>query len=75
MTIDDIPMHLKDAHYQGAKNLEHGLNYQYPHNFKNHYIKQDYLPKEIENKIYYEPCDNKTEQLYKDYWDSIKNNS
>lgn len=73
--VYDIPNHLKDAHYQGAKNLEHGLNYQYPHNFKNHYIKQDYLPKEIENKIYYEPCDNKTEQLYNDYWCNIKNNS
>lgn len=70
--IYDIPSHLKDAHYNGASKLGHGVNYQYPHNFDNHYINQTYLPKEITNK-YYEPCNNKLENLYKDYWNQIKN--
>lgn len=68
----DIPAHLKDAHYDGAKALGHGLTYQYPHNFSNHWVKQQYLPNELSNVHYYEAGDNKFEQLNKNYWDTIK---
>lgn len=68
----DIPAHLKDAHYGGAQKLGHGLTYQYPHSFPNHYVKQQYLPDEIKDERYYEYGDNKTEQAAKAYWEAIK---
>ena len=39
ITIDDIPMHLKDAHYGGASKLGRGIEYKYPHKYENHYVK------------------------------------
>ncbi|MGI5970166.1 MAG: replication-associated recombination protein A [Oscillospiraceae bacterium] len=68
----DIPAHLKDAHYSGAKKLGRGIEYKYPHSFENNYVRQQYLPDEIKDKKYYEPGDNKTEQQFKAYWDKIK---
>lgn len=70
--IYDIPMCLKDAHYNGSKNLNHGTEYIYPHNFSNHHIEQQYLPSEIKDKIFYLACENKTEKLYQEYWKNIK---
>ena len=49
ITIDDIPMHLKDAHYGGASKLGRGIEYKYPHKYENHYVKQQYLPDNIKN--------------------------
>lgn len=72
MDTGDIPAHLKDAHYGGAKKMGRGLTYQYPHNFENHYVKQQYLPNNIKDRVYYEYGNNKTEQLTKAYWDKIK---
>ena len=74
--IMDIPLHIKDAHYSGAKNIGRGLEYLYPHNYKNHYVKQQYLPDSIKDSIYYTPQENKTEQNiknYLEYLDSINN--
>ena len=71
----DIPLHLKDAHYAGAKKLGRGVEYKYPHDYPNHYIKQQYLPDAIKDKKYYRPCNNKNEVAYDNYWLSIKNNS
>lgn len=68
----EIPAHLKDAHYGGAAKLGHGLTYQYPHSFKNHYVKQQYLPDNIKNKKYYEFGDNKTENAALKYWEAVK---
>ena len=71
----DIPIHLKDAHYAGAKNLGRGVEYKYPHNYVNHYVNQQYLPDAIKHKKYYIPCNNKNEMAYDNYWTRIKNNS
>ncbi len=68
----DIPAHLKDSHYSGAKKLGHGISYQYPHNFPGHYVKQQYLPDNIKDKVYYEYGDNKTEQSALQYAGKIK---
>lgn len=65
--IMDIPNYIKDAHYKGAKDLGRGLEYKYPHDFKNNYIKQQYLPDNIKNSEYYKPQNNKTEQNIKKY--------
>ena len=72
ITIDDIPMHLKDAHYGGASKLGRGIEYKYPHKYENHYVKQQYLPDNIKNKVYYEYGDNKIENTMKEYWSRIK---
>ena len=72
MTIDDIPMHLKDAHYGGASKMGRGVEYKYPHAYENHYVKQQYLPDNIQNKVYYEYGDNKMEKTTKEYWNRIK---
>ncbi|MDN6194587.1 MAG: replication-associated recombination protein A [Alkalibacterium sp.] len=50
-----VPDHLKDAHYKGAEQLGSGVNYRYPHNHENHWVKQQYLPDNLKNKTYYEP--------------------
>lgn len=72
MDVGDIPKHLKDSHYKGAGKLGNGLTYQYPHVFPNHYVKQQYLPDNIKDRVYYEYGDNKVEQAAKEYWDKIK---
>lgn len=71
----DIPAHLKDSHYGGAKKLGHGLDYKYPHAFPMHYVKQQYLPDNIRDAKYYEYGENKQEMAAKQYWDKIMNNT
>ncbi|MED0771722.1 replication-associated recombination protein A [Bacillus siamensis] len=53
--IGDVPKHLKDAHYKGAQELGRGIGYQYPHDFENGWVKQQYLPDPLKNKQYYKP--------------------
>ena len=54
-TQGDVPKHLRDTHYKGAKTFGHGVGYKYPHDFKNHFVKQQYLPDEKISARYYEP--------------------
>ncbi len=49
-----VPRHLRDAHYAGSAKLGHGKGYQYPHDFKDGFVVQEYLGVD---KIYYEPTD------------------
>ncbi|UWD47958.1 replication-associated recombination protein A [Clostridioides difficile] len=65
--VKDIPNSIKDAHYSGSKDIGRGCGYKYPHNFKNHYVKQQYLPDSIKDSIYYIPQENKTEKNIKKY--------
>ena len=51
----NIPSHLQDAHYQGAQKLGRGTNYQYPHNYPNHWVKQQYLPDTLKHTQYFNP--------------------
>ena len=51
----NIPSHLQDAHYQGAQKLGRGMNYQYPHNYPNHWVKQQYLPDTLKYTQYFHP--------------------
>lgn len=51
----EVPDHLKDAHYKGAKALGRGIDYLYPHDYESGWVKQQYLPDNIKNKIYYHP--------------------
>ena len=58
-----IPTHLQSPLYKG---------YKYPHDYENHYVKQQYLPDDLKNKRYYTYGDNKTERAAKEYWEKIK---
>ena len=67
-----IPRELQNVHADGT-GFEREQGYLYPHDFPNHWVKQQYLPDELRNARYYEYGDNKTEQAAKAYWDKIKN--
>lgn len=54
---DAIPVHLQDAHYKGAGKLGHGVGYKYAHDYKNHYVNQQYLPDSLVGEKFYEPTD------------------
>ncbi len=50
----NIPPHLRDTHYSGAKKMGSGLGYKYPHDYKNNYVQQQYLPDGLTDlKFYY----------------------
>ena len=71
--IGDFPRHLQNKHFDGDNVKIKGQHYLYPHNFPDHYVKQQYLPDNLKGKVYYHYGENKTEQLPKLYWDCIKN--
>ena len=66
-----FPRHLQNMHAD-TYTMEREQGYQYPHNFPNHWVKQQYLPDDLAGKTYYEYGQNKLEQSAKQYWDSIK---
>ena len=70
--IKTVPPHLKDAHYSGAKELEHGIGYKYAHDYPNHYVEQQYLPDELVGTVYYAPTDNGVERRIKEYLRRLK---
>ncbi|MGQ4677412.1 replication-associated recombination protein A [Paenibacillus polymyxa] len=49
----EVPLHLRDAHYKGSEKLGH-VGYQYPHNYPNHYVRQQYLPDSIAGQTFYQ---------------------
>lgn len=67
-----IPIHLKDAHYKGAAKLGHGADYKYAHDYKNHYVKQQYLPYELEGEEFYHISDMGYEAKIKEHMKRIK---
>lgn len=71
----DVPLHLKDAHYSGAAKMGRGLTYQYPHDYPDHYVRQQYLPDVIRDKVYYHGGNNKNEQVIRQYWERVKANA
>lgn len=61
-----VPLHLRNAPTRLMKNLDYGRNYQYAHQFKNNFIEQEYLPKEISNTTLYKPSNNPSEEKIKE---------
>jgi putative ATPase len=53
----EVPTHLRDAHYQGAKKLGHGDGYEYPHDDPRGWVPQAYLPPSVQGRRYYRPSD------------------
>jgi putative ATPase len=60
--IGEVPAHLRDAHYQGAASLGHGVGYEYPHDHERGWVDQQYLPAELVGKRWYEPTQHGFEQ-------------
>ena len=69
--MGSIPRHLQNVHAD-TYTMEREQGYLYPHNYPNHWVKQQYLPDELVGAHYYEYGPNKLEQAAKQYWDSIK---
>lgn len=67
-----VPAHLMDSHYKGAAKLGHGEGYKYAHDYKNHYVKQQYLPDELAGHVFYNPSDNGYEKQIKAHMARIK---
>lgn len=67
-----VPLHLRNAPTQLMKKLNYGTEYQYPHNFENNYVKQDYLPDKLKNSSFYKPGNNNKEQSLKKFLQIIK---
>jgi putative ATPase len=58
------PTHLQSPLYKG---------YKYPHDYENHYVAQQYLPKELVGRRYYDFGKNRQETASEQYWSTIKN--
>lgn len=69
-----VPVHLQDAHYKSAGKLGHGKGYKYAHDYKNHYVKQQYMPDGLTGEVFYEPSENGYEQQIRAYYKKIKEN-
>ncbi len=67
-----IPTHLQDAHYKGAAKLGHGVGYMYAHNYDKHYVKQQYLPYELNGKEFLHLGDNGYEKRIKEHMKWLK---
>jgi putative ATPase len=69
-----VPAHLQDAHYNSSGKLGHGIGYKYAHNYKNHYVKQQYLPDGLTDEVFYEPSENGYEAQIRAYYQKIHEN-
>ena len=67
-----VPRALQNTHYDGEDAKVKGQHYLYPHDFPNHWVKQQYLPDDLKKRKYYRYQDNKYEQSLKEYWERIK---
>ena len=64
----EVPSHLRDAHYQGAKSLGHGEGYRYPHDHPDGWVPQQHRPAEVAGNVYYEPSDHGAEATLTEHW-------
>jgi putative ATPase len=67
-----VPAHLRDAHYPGAGRLGHGQGYQYPHDFDEGIVAQQYAPDAAAGRRYYEPTRHGAEARYADRAERIR---
>lgn len=69
---DEVPKHLRDTGYKGAKTFGHGVGYKYPHDFPNHFVRQQYLPDGKTSTRYYEPTDQGFESTIRTHLDGLR---
>jgi putative ATPase len=70
-STQQVPLHLKDSHYPAAKKAGFGVDYKYPHNFKDGFVPQEYLPAAIKGK-YYIPTERGYEKNMKHYLQKLQ---
>ncbi len=70
--VYEVPAHLRDGSYSGAKSLGRGLNYKYPHDYGGGFVVQDYMPEKLRGKTYYQPTERGKEKYLKQYLDITK---
>ena len=64
----EVPVHLRDAHYQGAASLGHGDGYRYPHDDPSGWVPQEYRPSEVADLVFYKPTNHGREGRLKEFW-------
>lgn len=69
---DEVPKHLRDTHYKGAKTFGNGIGYKYPHDFPNHFVRQQYLPDKKISAHYYEPTEQGFESTIRQRLDDLR---
>lgn len=69
---EPIPMHLRNAPTKLMKKVGYGKNYKYPHEFKNHFVKEGYLPKKLAGRKYYKPTEMGYEIKIKERMEKLK---
>ncbi len=70
--VGRVPLHLRGNNYSGSNILNEGSRYKYPHDYENHYVRQQYMPKELLKKKYYTPTSMGYEKRIKDRLDTLK---
>lgn len=70
--IGTVPSHLRDSHYSGARELEHGVGYLYAHDYPHHYVAQQYMPDSLVNTVYYSPTQEGYEKHIQEHMQLIK---
>ena len=63
-----VPRHLRDAHYQAANSLGHGVDYRYPHDYPGNWVDQTYLPDGLVGQTFYEAGDSPQELAQRELW-------
>lgn len=70
--VGQVPAHLRDSHYGGAKKLGHGKSYVYPHDVEHGLAAQQYAPDVIGDATYYQPTDRGAERAVRERWERIR---
>jgi putative ATPase len=58
--VGEVPPHLRDAHYQGAGHIGHGVGYRYPHDHPGGWVEQQYLPDVLTGRVWFTPTERDT---------------
>jgi putative ATPase len=67
-----VPAHLRDSHYPGARKLQHGKGYRYPHDFPNGVVAQQYAPDTVAGRDYYRPTERGAERAIAQRLESLR---
>ena len=70
----EVPDHIKDTHYSGAKKLGHGEGYKYPHNYSDNFVRQNYMPEKHTDVNFYNPDGQGREKKVKKYLEYLREN-
>lgn len=69
--IVQVPAHLQDRHYGGAEKLGRGIDYKYAHHYPKHYVRQQYLPDELMDMVFYHPSEHGYEKTIREWMDFL----